>query len=51
MNRKQRILGFFQAFGRSLMLPIATIAAVGILYGFTAALSRPQVQPSSIFTE
>ncbi|OOO00286.1 MAG: PTS trehalose transporter subunit IIBC [Epulopiscium sp. Nele67-Bin004] len=26
------------------MLPIATIAAVGILYGFTAALSRPQVQ-------
>lgn len=44
MNKKQKILGFFQAFGRSLMLPIATIAAVGILYGFTAALSRPQVQ-------
>ncbi len=38
-----KILAWFQAFGRALMLPIAIIAAVGIFYGFTAALSRPQV--------
>ncbi|MGM9975264.1 MAG: PTS transporter subunit EIIC [Clostridiaceae bacterium] len=43
MSKKDDILKGFQAFGRSLMLPIATIAAVGILYGLTAALSRPQV--------
>lgn len=40
---KEKILAWLQMFGRSLMLPIATIAAVGIFYGFTAALSRPQV--------
>ncbi|ONI47931.1 PTS trehalose transporter subunit IIBC [Candidatus Epulonipiscium fishelsonii] len=33
------------------MVPIATIAAVGILYGFTAALSRPQVQALLPFLE
>ncbi len=38
-----KVLAWFQAFGRALMLPIAIIAAVGIFYGFTAALSRPQV--------
>lgn len=51
MNRKQKIMNFFQAFGRSLMLPIATLAAVGILYGLTAALSRPQVQAFLPFLE
>ena len=40
---QSKVLAWLQMFGRSLMLPIATIAAVGILYGFTAALSRPQV--------
>ncbi|MDV4149373.1 PTS transporter subunit EIIC [Clostridium sp. AL.422] len=51
MKRKQKIMDFFQAFGRSLMLPIATLAAVGILYGLTAALSRPQVQAFLPFLE
>ncbi len=50
-GRKEAILAWFQMFGRSLMLPIATIAAVGILYGFTAALSRPQVAALLPFME
>ncbi len=44
MSRKQKVMNELQAFGRSLMIPIATLAAVGILYGLTAALSREQVQ-------
>ena len=50
-GKKDAILAWFQMFGRSLMLPIATIAAVGILYGFTAALSRPQVAELLPFME
>ena len=41
---KDKIMKYLQDFGRSLMLPIALIAAVGILFGFTAALSRPQIK-------
>lgn len=41
---KDRMMKYLQDFGRSLMLPIALLAAVGILFGFTAAFSRPQIQ-------
>lgn len=48
---KEKIMNNLQAFGRSLMLPIATLASVGILFGLTAALSRPQVQAFLPFLE
>lgn len=51
MSTKQKIMNSLQAFGRSLMLPIATLAAVGILFGLTAALSRPQIQAFLPFLE
>lgn len=51
MSTKQKIMNNLQAFGRSLMLPIATLAAVGILFGLTAALSRPQIQALLPFLE
>ncbi|ADO82263.1 PTS transporter subunit EIIC [Ilyobacter polytropus] len=41
---KDKVMKYLQDFGRSLMLPIALLAAVGILFGFTAALSRPQIK-------
>lgn len=41
---KERVMQYLQKFARSLMLPIALLAAVGILFGFTAALSRPQLK-------
>ena len=41
---KDKAMKYLQDFGRSLMLPIALLAAVGILFGFTAAFSRPQIQ-------
>lgn len=51
MKLKEKIMNNLQAFGRSLMLPIATLAAVGILFGLTAALSRPQIQAMLPFLE
>lgn len=44
MTIKDKVMKYLQDFGRSLMLPIALLAAVGILFGFTAALSRPQIK-------
>lgn len=49
MSRKNKIMDFFSALGRSLMLPIATLAAVGLLMGLTAALTKPQVQEALPF--
>jgi len=48
---KDRVMKNLQDFGRSLMLPIALLAAVGILFGFTAALSRPQIKEMLPFLE
>ncbi|MDH6366580.1 MULTISPECIES: PTS transporter subunit EIIC [unclassified Breznakia] len=40
---KRRIMDFLSALGRSLMMPIAALAACGIVLGLTAALLKPQV--------
>lgn len=40
---KDRTFGFFQVFGKSLLPPVAVLAAVGIILGFTAALNNAQV--------
>lgn len=44
MVNKNKVMEFFSALGRSLMLPIATLAAAGLLLGLTSALLKPQVQ-------
>ena len=40
---KDRLFGFFQVFGKSLLPPVALLAAVGIILGFTAALNNERV--------
>jgi len=40
---KDRAFGFFQVFGKSLLPPVAVLAAVGIILGFTAALNNQRV--------
>lgn len=40
---KGKVMNFFSDLGRSLMMPIAALAAFGILLGLTAALTKPQV--------
>lgn len=44
MGKKGKVMDFFSAMGRSLMLPIATLAAAGLIMGLTAALTKEQVQ-------
>ncbi len=44
--RKDRIMSFFSNLGRSLMMPIAALAACGIVLGLTSALMKTQVQAS-----
>lgn len=41
--RKNKIMDFFSALGRSLMMPIAALAACGIVLGLSSALMKPQV--------
>lgn len=41
---KNKIMGFFSDLGRSLMMPIAALAACGIVLGLSSALMKPQVQ-------
>lgn len=40
---KNKLMNFFSALGRSLMMPIAALAAAGIFLGLTSALMKPQV--------
>ncbi len=40
---KDKIMKSFQQFGKSLLLPITLLAAVGIVVGLTASLNRQQV--------
>lgn len=40
---KNKIMEFFSSLGRSLMMPIAALAAAGIFLGLTAALTKTQV--------
>ena len=41
--KKSKVMDFFSALGRSLMMPIAALAACGIVLGLTSALMKPQV--------
>lgn len=46
---KNKILDFFSALGRSLLMPIAALAACGIVLGLTSALMKAQVQEALPF--
>ena len=41
--KKNKIMNFFSDLGRSLMMPIAALAACGIVLGLTSALMKEQV--------
>lgn len=49
MSKKSKIMDFFSAMGRSLMLPIATLAAAGLIMGLTAALTKAEIQEAVPF--
>ena len=42
--KKNKIMDFFSALGRSLLMPIAALAACGIFLGLSSALMKAQVQ-------
>ena len=42
--QKNKIMDFFSALGRSLLMPIAALAACGIFLGLSSALMKAQVQ-------
>ena len=44
MGKKGKVMDFFSTMGRNLMLPIATLAAAGLIMGLTSALTKTQVQ-------
>ncbi len=47
--RKNKIMDFFSALGRSLMMSIAALAACGIVLGLSSALMKPQVLEAAPF--
>ena len=49
--KKNRIMDFFSALGRSLMMPIAALAACGIVMGLTSALMKEQVLEAAPFLQ
>ena len=49
MNKKNKVMDFFSALGRSLLMPIAALAACGIVLGLTSALMKTQVQEAVPF--
>lgn len=48
---KNKVMGFFSALGRSLLMPIAALAACGIVLGLTSALMKAQVQAAAPFLQ
>ena len=46
---KNKIMDFFSSLGRSLLMPIAALAACGIILGLTSALMKAQVQAAVPF--
>lgn len=46
---KHKIMDFFSALGRSLLMPIAALAACGIVLGLTSALTKAQVLEAAPF--
>lgn len=49
--KKNRVMDFFSALGRSLLMPIAALAACGIVLGLTSALMKAQVQDAVPFLQ
>lgn len=49
--KKNRVMDFFSALGRSLLMPIAALAACGIVLGITSALMKAQVQAAAPFLQ
>lgn len=47
--KKNKIMDFFSALGRSLLMPIAALAACGIFLGLSSALMKAQVQAAVPF--
>lgn len=47
--KKNKIMDFFSALGRSLLMPIAALAACGIFLGLSSALMKTQVQEAVPF--
>lgn len=47
--KKNKVMNFFSDLGRSLMMPIAALAACGIVLGLSSALMKPQVQAAVPF--
>ena len=47
--KKNKIMDFFSALGRSLLMPIAALAACGIFLGLSSALMKAQVQEAMPF--
>lgn len=47
--KKNKIMDFFSALGRSLLMPIAALAACGIFLGLSSALMKAQVQEAVPF--
>lgn len=45
----KKIMDFFSALGRSLLMPIAALAACGIVLGLSSALMKAQVQEAAPF--
>ncbi|MCI6885665.1 MAG: PTS transporter subunit EIIC [Lachnospiraceae bacterium] len=43
MGKKNKIMDFFSALGRSLLMPVAALAACGIVLGLSSALMKAQV--------
>lgn len=49
MGKQNKVLDFFSALGRSLLMPIAALAACGIVLGLTSAFLKPSVQETLPF--
>ena len=49
MSKKAKIMDFFSALGRSLLMPIAALAACGIFLGLSSALMKAQIQEAVPF--
>ena len=47
--KKNNVMNFFSDLGRSLMMPIAALAACGIILGLTSALMKAQVVAAAPF--
>lgn len=49
MGKQNKVMDFFSALGRSLLMPVAALAACGIFLGLSSALMKAQVQAAAPF--